>query len=91
MTKEVTFTKIKLAKMEMVDGQLSAVTLPDEVVIGNVSLESAQRQIRKSHGQGITVFAVEPETQMYKMLVEDFLKHAELVTDGEQEELELAK
>lgn len=78
MTKEVTFTTIKVAKMEMVDGSPEAVALPDEVLIGNIRLERAQREMNKLYGEPVTVFSVEPETHVYEMAVEDFIKVAEV-------------
>jgi hypothetical protein len=81
MTKEVTSTNVKLAKMVMVDGSPSAETLPDEILIGNVTLENAQKHVTKKHGVGVTVFAVEPKTDVYEMSVEEFIKVATLRKD----------
>jgi hypothetical protein len=84
MTKEVTSTTIKLAKMEMVEGLPQAVTLPDEVVIGNVSVEQAQRLVTKKHGVGATVFEVIPQTEVYEMSVEEFIKVASLKVEEQE-------
>lgn len=87
MSKEVTKTAVKIAKM-IVDGKgmPKAEPLQDEVLIGNVSLEKAQKEINKKFpGQAVTVFAVEPSTEVYQMAVEDFIKHATLKVDGESE------
>jgi hypothetical protein len=78
MSKEVTTTTIKLAQLTMVDGQPQAVTMPDEVVIGNVSLEKAQQIVNKKHGAGTTVFSIEADTKTYEMSVEEFIKVASL-------------
>ena len=78
LTKEVTSTTIKLAKMEVNEGQVQAVTLPDEIVLGNVSLEKAQKEANKIHGAGVTVFGVEAETKIYEMPVDEFIKVASL-------------
>jgi hypothetical protein len=86
MTKEITSTTVKLAKMEMVDGKPQAVTLPDEILLGNVSLESAQKQISKKHGAGVTVFEVVADTQVYEMEVAEFIKAASLKQDEPQPE-----
>lgn len=75
MQKEITKTTVKLAKMDLQDGQPVAVPLPDETLLGNVSLENAQKQMSKKH-QGATVFSVEPDTVVYEMSVEDFIKYA---------------
>jgi hypothetical protein len=83
MTKEVTTTLVKVAKMEMVDGQPKAVQMPDEILLGNVSLEKSQKAISKKLGAGATVFEVIPETKVYEMAVEDFIKVATLKVDEE--------
>jgi hypothetical protein len=78
MTKEVTSTTVKVAKMVMVEGSPKAETLPDEILIGNVTLENAQKHVSKKMGAGVTVFAVEPKTDVYEMSVEEFIKVATL-------------
>lgn len=78
MTKEVTKTTLKLAKMEMVDGQPQAIALPDEVLLGNVSLEKAQKEMNKKYGEPVTVFEVSPDTQVYELEVEEFIKVARI-------------
>lgn len=76
MTKEVTTTKVKVAKMEMVDGLPKAVALPEEELLGSLSLEQAQKAILKKYGQGATVFQAEPNTIVYEMPVEEFIQLA---------------
>jgi mannose/fructose/N-acetylgalactosamine-specific phosphotransferase system component IIB len=76
MTKEVTFTTVKVAKMEMVEGIPTAVSIPDEVILGNVNSEQATKAMRKKHGENVSVFLVIPQTQTYEMAVEDFIKVA---------------
>jgi len=85
MTREVTKTTVKVGKLEMVDGQPQAVTLPDEVIIGNVTLEKAQKQLNKKYGEPVTVFAVEPDTTTYEMPVDDFIKFATIKVDKQEE------
>jgi hypothetical protein len=86
MTKEVTSTTVKLARMVMVEGAPNAETLPDEILIGNVTLENAQKAVTKKHGAGVTVFAVEPKTDVYEMPVEEFIKVATLRVEAPKEE-----
>ena len=76
MTREVTKTTIKVAKLEMVDGEVKTIVLPDEIVIGNVRLERAQRMMNKKYGEPVTVLQVIPETIVYQMPVETFIEHA---------------
>lgn len=78
MTKEVTSTLVKVAKMEMVDGLPKALPLEDEILIGNVTLENAQKAMNKKHGAGTVVFEVIADTKVYEMSVEDFIKVASL-------------
>lgn len=88
MTKEVTKTTVKLAKMEVVDGVPTAVALPDETLLGNVSLEKAQKEVNKKYGQPVTVFSVEPDTTIYELPVEEFIQIATVKTDSsEQDEI----
>jgi hypothetical protein len=76
MSREITTTTVKLAKMEVIDGQPQAVSLEDEILVGNITLEKAQKEMKKKHGEGVTVFTLIPNTQSYEMAVEDFLKFA---------------
>lgn len=76
MTKEVTTTKVKLAKMQMVEGTPSAISMEDEILLGNISIEKAQTLATKKHGAGVTVFEVVADTKVYEMSVEDFIKLA---------------
>lgn len=85
MTKEVTKTTVKIAKMEVVDGLPKATTLEDEILLGNVSLEKAQKVVTKKHGVGVTVFEVIPSTDIYQLPVEDFLKIATIKVDSEED------
>lgn len=85
MTKEVTKTTVKVAKMEMQDGAPVAVPLPDVILLGNVSLEKAQREMNKRYNEPVTVFEVQPETKVYEMLVEDFIQVAKVREPKEQE------
>jgi hypothetical protein len=78
MSKEVTTTNVKLAKMEMVDGQPTAKWMEDETLLGNVSLEKAQKEVTKKYGQGVTVFEVTADTTVYEMPVEEFIKQAKV-------------
>jgi hypothetical protein len=78
MTKEITTTTVKLAKMEMLEGRPSAIAMEDEVILGNVSLEKAQILATKKHGAGVTVFEATANTNVYELAVEDFIKHASL-------------
>lgn len=81
MTKEVTKTTIKIAKVQNVDGQLTTEQLDDIIMIGNVSAEKAQKHVHKELGTNATVFGVEVSTEVYEMDVEEFIKHATLKQD----------
>jgi hypothetical protein len=88
MTKEVTTTTVKVAKMEMENGLPVAVNLPDEILLGNVTLDKAQRILNKKFGQPVTVFEVSANTNTYEMPVEEFVKVATLKVDDQQETAE---
>lgn len=86
MTREVTKTTVKVAKMEIKEGTPIAVALPDEVFIGNVSMERAQRLIDKKYDHPATVLEVHPDTKTYQMPVEQFIELATIKDDEEQEQ-----
>lgn len=88
MTKEVTKTTVKIARVQNVDGQLTTEQLDDLVLIGNVSAEKAQKLVHKQHGTNATVFGVEVATEIYEMDVEEFIKYATLKTDSEESDSE---
>jgi hypothetical protein len=87
VTREITSTTIKVADMQIENGQPVAVALPDEILIGNVTLEKAQKELNKKYGRSVTVFGLTVNTHSYEMPVETFLENATIKT--EQEELEL--
>ena len=91
MTREITTTTIRAAKMEVIDGAPQAISIPDETVLGSMTLEKAQKHVTKNHGEGITVFDVQKDTKKYAMAVEDFIKYAEIVEDEETEVAEDAE
>lgn len=76
MTKDVTQTTVQVAKIEMVEGKPVATTLPQLNLLGNVSLEKAQKEAKKLHGEGVSVFEVQADTTTYQLSVEDFMKYA---------------
>jgi hypothetical protein len=88
MTKEVTSTIVKVAKIDMVEGQPKAVEMEPIILLGNIDLEKAQKMVAKSHGVGVTVLSVEADTKIYRAPVTEFLKIAELVLPGEEEQEE---
>ena len=88
ITREITKTTVKVARMEVQDGKPVAVPMEDETIVGNVSVEQAQRQIKKKLGDGVTVFGVQANTEKYKMAVADFLQLATLVTDENSDDSE---
>lgn len=81
MEREITHTTIKLAKIENKGGLPEAVQMDDEVVVGNVGLEKAQKLMKKKHGANVQVFELIPNTTKYEMPVEDFIKYATVKVD----------
>lgn len=78
MTKEVTTTTFKIAKIEIQDGEPVIVELPSETLLGNVSMEKAQREINKKYGYPVTILSLSANTLIYEMPVEEFIKIATL-------------
>lgn len=92
MTKEVTKTTVKMAKMVIENGVPSAQVLEDKILLGNVSHETAQKLMTKEVGQGVTVLSVQADTVTYELSVEEFLKIAtiKVAQPNEQVEAELS-
>jgi hypothetical protein len=76
MSREVTKTTVKLAKMVVENGAPTVEVLADKILLGNISHETAQKQVTKELGQGITVLSVQPDTVVYELAVEDFISIA---------------
>jgi hypothetical protein len=76
ITREITSTTVKVAEMILEDGQPVAVALPDVILVGNVTLEKAQKEVNKLHGRPVTVLTLSANTQSYELPVETFLQHA---------------
>lgn len=82
MTKEVTKTVVKVTEVKNVNGQPVAEQLEDVTLLGNVSMEKAQRAINKKfEGRNVTVFAVETNTLTYELPVEEFIEIATVKED----------
>ena len=84
LTKEVTTTTVTVAKMEMVEGKPQAISLPEEILLGNVSLEKAQKVLNKKYGQAVTVFGVSANTEKYEMPVVEFIKVATIKVETQE-------
>jgi hypothetical protein len=76
MTKEVTMTTVKPAKIEMVDGIACLKNLEPVTLLGNVRAEKAQKEVNKFFGEPVTILELIADTITYEMAVEDFIKIA---------------
>ncbi len=85
MTKEVTSTLVKVAKIDTVEGKPVAVELEPITLLGNVDSEKAQKLVTRKLGQGVTVLSVEADTKVYELEVEEFIKIARLRVPEETE------
>ena len=85
MTKEVTKTTVKAGKIVVIDGLPQVEMLGEEILLGNVNMEKAQKEVQKKHDEQITVFEVSPDTTVYEMPVEEFIKHASVKVDKEEQ------
>jgi hypothetical protein len=87
MSKEVTKTTVQIARMVTDEnGMPKAERLEDEILLGNVSQEKAQKLIQKDKDFPVTVFGVQADTVTYEMPVEEFIKLAKVKEDVESEE-----
>lgn len=80
MTKQVTKTTVKIAKMRLENGTPKAIPLDDLVLLGNISKSKAQRIVDKEY-EGATVLETTTETLVYEMEVEEFIKLAKIKED----------
>jgi hypothetical protein len=76
MTKEVTQTTIKCAKIEMVNGKPQIKHLPDEVVWGRLKQSEAQKILNKKYDFPVSVLELIPDTIVYEMEVQKFMQLA---------------
>ena len=63
--------------MVLKDGEVSAELLEPVTLVGNLSVEQAQREINKREefkGQTAQVIGVEPNTQLYQLPLDVFLE-----------------
>lgn len=87
MTREVTSTLIKVAKMETnEEGLPVANPVGEKTLLGNIKMDRAQKIAREEFGEGATVFHLEANTHKYRMPVETFVELADIVTDENEEE-----
>jgi hypothetical protein len=87
MQREVTTTFVKVAMIKVVDGEPKMETLPEEELVGNVSMEAAQRLLNKKFGQPVTILELFADTKVYEMPVDEFIQHA-TVKEVEEEAVE---
>jgi hypothetical protein len=76
MQREVTTTFVKVAMIEVVEGEPKMVTLPEEELVGNISMEQAQKTLNKKFGQPVTILELFADTKVYEMPVDEFIQHA---------------
>lgn len=84
MTKEVTSTTVKVARIDVTEGQPKVVELEPVILLGNIDSEKAQKVVAKQHGAGVSVLSVETDTKVYELEVEEFIKIARLREAGEE-------
>lgn len=81
--REVTSTVVSMVKVTKIDGVPQTENLEDEVLVGSITQDRAQKEMVKKHGAGTMVLNVEPKTEHYKMPVTDFMKYGTLVEKDE--------
>lgn len=78
MTKEVTSTIVKVARIDVTEGTPKLVELEPIIMLGNVDQEKAQKFVAKQVGLGVTVLSIEADTKIYELEVAEFLKIARI-------------
>ena len=80
LSKEITFTHVKVAVLEvMEDGSPKAIEQPPIELLGDISIERADKMIAKDYkGKMIMIYSIETEKRTYEMEVEEFIKVASI-------------
>lgn len=86
MKKEVVFTVAKSAKMEVIAGMPKAIPNQDLTLLGKVSQDKCDKEVKEKFGEMSMVYKVETFTKNYRMKVEDFIKYAEEIIEGADDE-----
>jgi hypothetical protein len=76
MTKEITYTTVRIAKMHVENGEVNIVKLPEETLVGNIRQEAAQKLLNKKFGEPVAILEIFANTTVYELPVEEFLKIA---------------
>jgi hypothetical protein len=76
MTKEITYTTVRIAKMHVENGEVKIVKLPEETLVGNVKQEAAQKMLNRKFGEPVAILEIFSNTTVYELPVEEFLKIA---------------
>lgn len=84
INREITVTKVTAAKMNLVEGAPVAEQLEPITLVGNLSLEKANKEVKKIYGDGATAFTVEANTHKYRIPTDVFIQHAEVVTEEQE-------
>jgi hypothetical protein len=85
MTKEITKTTVRLAKLTVENGEPKMLKLPEEILLGNVKQEAAQKMLNKKFGEPVAILEIFPETTVYELPVEEFIKIATIRQPKEAE------
>ncbi len=89
MQREITNSIIEYGEIVVENGTPKIVSSSTITVLGKVSMEQANRIVRRlqeNKGKQVTVFNVNHETNQYKLSIEKFLEVATLVEDEENEQ-----
>lgn len=78
MTKQVTVTKVKIAKIIIENGKPKVLPMKDEILLGNVNKDKAHKIIDKRYDCKVVVLDLQTDTKIYEMEVEEFIKVAKL-------------
>ena len=77
MTKDVTLTQILASIMVVENGNPVAKLLPPVTLLGNVSIEKADKEIALRYKKGpVFIYSHEVVNVTFEMAVEDFINHA---------------
>lgn len=81
IARKITKSTVKLATIELVNGEVITTELDDLILTGKVTPEQAQKIVDKEVGSQARVLEVETVTNTYEMSLQDFIKNSTIKGD----------
>lgn len=88
INREITSTKVDSLEIVVENGQATLQPMEQEILVGNVDAETAQKLLIKKHGKPVQVVKVEADTKRYRMPLDKFIELAEIKPEKEDKEVD---